>query len=141
MRLPLLSYALIGAVVAAAGGLSSRAQAQTRVQAPTIPPAQQPGINRPNIDPASQANAALKLQLDALRQSVGRQIVVLNFPPEDSTSWADADNNFPKNTQRGEAMCIEALGDRYGRVVSRKAEPILSTGRWYFPNLVCETKP
>ena len=119
--------------------LAEPALAQIRnVQAPPPPPP--PGIQAPNMNSTNQAISALRLRLDALRESVGRQVVVLHYPATDLNSWLDADNSFPKNNQRAEAMCKAGLGDRYGRVLSRVAQPI-GNGRWYFPNLVCETAP
>ena len=115
------------------------AMAQNRnVQSPPPPPP--PGIQAPNMNSTNQAISALRLRLDALRESVGRQVVVLHNPATDLNSWLDADNSFPKNNQRAEAMCKAGLGDRYGRVLSRVSQPI-GNGRWYFPNLVCETAP
>ena len=115
------------------------ALAQNRnVQVPPPPPP--PGIQAPNVNSTNAAISALRLRLDALRESVGRQVVVLHYPSTDLNSWLDADNSFPKNNQRAEAMCKAGLGDRYGRVLSRVSQPI-GNGRWYFPNLVCETAP
>ncbi len=139
MRSRITHIALLIVGSASLAVLSQTAQAQNRVQAPAIPPPQPPGIQKPNVNPTNQAIAALKLQLDGLRDSVGRQVVVLHFPKDDLNSWLDADNSFPKNNARAEAMCKTGLGDRYGRVLSREAQPIGE--RWYFPNLVCETKP
>jgi hypothetical protein len=83
--------------------------------------------------------SALNLKLDALRESVGRQVVVLNFSPLPWSSWPQAQHNWPSNNERAETMCKAALGDRYGRVLSRSVEQ--DGDRYYFPNLVCETKP
>ena len=135
--------ALRTAIVTAAlitGAMGSPADGQVRrVQSPA--PQLPPGVLAPSLDPVVQRLNALQIEVDALRQSAGRQIVVLNFTNHPSTTWAEADQTFPKNNARAEAICKEALGDRYGRVVSRKAEPDLSTNRWFFPNVVCETKP
>ena len=88
--------------------LAEPALAQTRnFQAPPPPPP--PGIQRPNMDSTNQAISALRLRLDALRESVGRQVVVLHNPATDLNSWLDADNSFPKNNQRAEAMCKAGL--------------------------------
>ena len=125
-------------LLAAALALAGAAQAQDRrVQAPR--PAPQPRVQAPEIAPGSQAMAALNLKLDALRDSVGRQVVVLPFEPTDLNSWPDNQNNFPMNEKRAEDWCKEALGDRYGRVLSRRAHPV--GDRWYFPFIVCETRP
>jgi hypothetical protein len=117
----------------------SPAQGQMRVATPS--PSKVPTIQKPSISGESQAISALRLRIDALRESVGRQVVVLHFPPVGTTTWAESGNSFPENTQRAEKICKDALGDRYGRVLSRKVEPNMETGRWYFPNVVCETAP
>ena len=120
--------------------LAGTAHAQSgRVQAPR--PAQPPGVQAPEIAPGSQANAALALQIEALRQSAGRQVVVLPFAPTDLNSWLENVNNFQENEKRAADWCKEALGDRYGRVLSRRAHPIPGGDRWYFPFIVCETRP
>jgi hypothetical protein len=110
---------------------------ERKVQAPPPPPP--PGVQRPEMNSTNQAIAALRLRMDALRDSVGRQVVVLHFPSTDLNSWPDAQNSFPNNNQRAESVCKAALGDRYGRVLSRVAQP--AGDRWYFPNIVCETAP
>lgn len=133
------SKALAAAWMTMAPFAISAAQAQMRVGTPS--PSKPPTIQKPSVSGESQAISALRLKIDALHNSVGRQLIVLHFPPVGTNTWADADNSFPSNTQRAEKMCKDALGDRYGRVVSRKAEPNMETGRWYFPNVVCETVP
>ena len=118
--------------------LAGNASAQVRqVQGPPPPPA--PGIQRPAVDPTHQAISALSLKLDQLRASVGRQVIVLHFTPADTGGWLDSQNSFPANNQRGEDICKQALGDRYGRVLSRTPRPV--GDRWYFPHVICETVP
>ena len=129
---------VMAAILTGVHGGSAHAQVR-QVQSP--PPPLPRGFLPPSIDPIMQRLNALQAELNALRQSAGRQIVVLNFTNHPTTTWADADNSFPKNNARAEAMCKEALGDRYGRVLSRKAEPDMSANRWFFPNVVCETQP
>ena len=129
---------VMAAVLTGAIGVPAEAQVR-RVQ--SQPPALPPGFQAPNIDPVMQKLNALQAEVNALRQSAGRQVVVLHFSPLPATSWANDDNSFPENNQRAEAMCKEALGDRYGRVLSRKAEPDATLDRMFFPNLVCETRP
>jgi hypothetical protein len=139
MSIPRLRTAIVMAAIVV-GTLGASAQSQVRrVQSP--PPPNPPGFQAPSIDPVMQRLNALQADLNALRQSTGRQIVVLHFTPHPTTSWTDADNSYPKNNARAEAMCKDALGDRFGRVVSRKAEPDMSANRWFFPNVVCETQP
>ncbi len=140
MKPDLYQRCSIALVTVAAVAFAGPANAQARrVQAPA--PAQPPSVQAPSISATSQAMANLKLQIEALRNSVGRQVVVLNFGPLPTTSWSNSDNNAPKNSARAEKICSEALGDRYGQVVSRQVEPSADLSRWYFPNLVCETKP
>jgi len=140
MSLPRLRTAIVMAATLTAIS-STTAPGQVR-RIPTQPPTEpSPGYQPPGVDPVAQKLGKLQIAVESLRQSVGRQIVVLHFAPLPSTSWVDADNTFPKNNQRAEAICKEALGDRYGRVVSRKTEPDATLDRTYFPNVVCETKP
>ena len=139
MPLRLFHAAIVSAAILT-GAIGASADAQVRrVQSPQ--PALPPGFQAPNIDPVMQRLNALQAEVNALRQSAGRQVVVLNFTAHPTMTWADSDNSFPKNNARAEAICREALGDRYGRVLSRKAEPDMSVNRWFFPNLLCETKP
>jgi hypothetical protein len=127
----------IVAVLVSAGVLAQPVQAQVRRPSPQPSPPQ--SFQAPASDPTVQAIAALKLQVEALRESVGRQVVALHFETTGQNSWGNAQNSWPQNNQRAEAMCKAALGDHYGRVLSREALP---TGdRWYFPNLLCETAP
>lgn len=123
---------------AAACALAPPAAAQT-VRAPTPAPAQQPGLRAPDVSPASQGLGALTLRLDALEQAVGRQLVVLEqdqaAPGE---SWPAASDNFPNNNTRAEAACRDALGDRFGRVVSRQRRT--EGNLYYLSRVVCEAR-
>ena len=127
--------ALAGAIMLAGPAVAQGG----RVQAPAPSPG--PGIQKPSLDPTIQAISALRLRLDALRESVGRQVVVLHFTPSESNGWLDSENNWSKNNQRSEAICKQALGDRYGRVLSRQPQVHPTAGRWYFSHVVCETIP
>ena len=69
----------------------------------------------------------------------GRQVVSFEFSSEGLNTWTNAENTFPNNEQRAQNLCKELLGDRYGRVLSRRAQP--AGDRWYFRHLVCETRP
>lgn len=127
-------------VAAAATVLGLLAQpAQAQVRRPSPPPSPPQSFQPQAMDPTMQAIAALKLQLDTLRDSAGRQVVALHFEATGRDTWSEELNSWPQNNKRAETMCKAALGDRFGRVLSRTALP---TGdRWYFPNLVCETAP
>ena len=128
---------VLGLAILTAGAADAQ---DRRVQAPR--PAPPPGVQARDVSPGSQAMSALSLKIDALRESVGRQVVVLPFEPTDLNSWPESQNNFPMNEKRAEDWCKEALADRYGRVLSRRAHPIMPDGdRWYFPFILCETKP
>jgi hypothetical protein len=112
-----LSAALAASIVA------FPAQAQSRVQAPSV-------------DPVMARLVALQAQLDALKQSAGRQVVVLHFTPTELPGWPD--NNYNNNQQRSTDLCKQALDDRYGRVISYRIRT--NDDRFFFSHVVCETK-
>jgi hypothetical protein len=95
-------------------------------------------IRAPSLDPVQQRLNAIALKVDAATQAANRQVVAFHMAPED-LSWSDQQNTFPANNERGEKLCQDLLGDRYGRMIARRAQ--LSGERWYFSHLVCETKP
>lgn len=138
MRSRQLKYALVIASFAAAAVTGDAALAQSRVQAPNIPPPP-PGVQSPNVNPTNQAIAALSLKIDALAQSAGRQVVALHFTPTETGGWAESQNTWAKNNERSEFICKQALGDRFGRVLSRS--PQTNGDRWFFAHVLCETKP
>jgi hypothetical protein len=113
------------------------ALAQT-VRAPGTTPTQL-GVRAPNLDPTQQALAALSLKVDALTQSVGRQIIVLEQVDQTATLWPANTDTFPNNNARSTALCEEALGDRFGRVISRSRQTV--GDRYFLSRVVCETKP
>ena len=96
-------------------------------------------IRAPALDPTQQKLNALSQKVDALAQSAGRQVVSFEFSSEGLNTWTNAENTFPNNEQRAQNLCKELLSDRYGRVLSRRAQP--AGDRWYFRHLVCETRP
>jgi hypothetical protein len=116
---------------------SGVAVAQT-VRAPAPTPGQQ-GIRAPNLDPTQQSLAALSLKVDALSQAVGRQIIVLEQVEQTATLWPASSDTFPNNNTRSTALCEQALGDRFGRVVSRDRQTV--GDRYFLSRVVCETRP
>lgn len=111
------------------------ANAQTRVQAQQLPA--KPGFQAPEIDPIIKRLNEMQMEIDALRQSAGRQVVVLHYTPGEIGGWAD--NNWQNNQKRSVDFCKQALDDRFGRVISYN---LRSNGDfYYFGHVVCETKP
>lgn len=109
-----------------------------RTQEPVVPP----GIQKPDYSPGSQAMSALILKVDALQQKVdalqqsaGRQVVVLNFKSDSGSQYSNSQTYEYKSND----YCKKALGDRFGRVISRT--PIQREGMWYLDEIVCETAP
>lgn len=121
--------------LAASLAFADTAGAQT-VRQRTPEPSPPPGIQKPDVSPSSQAMSALSLKIDALRQSAGRQVVVLHFETPQS---GRATNNAQTNDQVAEFECKQALGDRFGRVLSRM--PATHNGFWFLSRVVCETAP
>lgn len=129
----------VSLVALVALAVSSPAFAQVR--APTPQPAPQPGIVAPDFDPSSQAHSTILLRLDAVEQSVRRQIVVLEYSQDSvgvSNRYPIASSSASNNANRVTAHCSQALGDRFGRVVSYERTTF---GEYYFFNrIVCETQ-
>ena len=118
----------------AIGIIANPALAQLRA----LPP--EPGkleYQPPKIDPMIKRLNAMQSQLDALRQSAGKQVVVLHFTPSELPGWAD--NIYANNQQRSADLCKQALDDRYGRVISYRVWT--NDDRFFFSHVVCETKP
>lgn len=113
------------------------ATAQTVRQAGVTPT--QPGVRAPDIDPTQGSLAALTLKLDALTQMVGRQIIVLEQVDQTATLWPAASDNFSNNNTRSTHLCKLALGDRFGRVLSRQRQVV--GDQYFLSRVVCETQP
>lgn len=79
---------------------------------------------------------SLQLQLNALKQSAGRQIVTLHFEPGQGPSTAD--NNFNTNQQNATQLCEQLLKDRYGRMLSYRIDT--ANEKFYLTHILCETK-
>tara|TARA_R110002124_G_scaffold87463_2_gene225318 strand:+ start:3894 stop:4292 length:399 start_codon:yes stop_codon:yes gene_type:complete len=116
---------------------SGAALAQT-VRAPAPTPGQQ-GVRAPDLDPTQQSIAALSLKVDALSQAVGRQIIVLEQVEQTATLWPASSDTFPNNNTRSTALCEQALGDRFGRAISRDRQTVGE--RYFLSRVVCETRP
>lgn len=133
MRIIRSSFWLASTAAVACAGAAS---AQT-IRAQPKPPAVQPGLQAPNTSSQSQAFSALNLKLDALKQSLGRQVVALHFTPTELPPWPN--NNFGENEARAIGLCQQALGDRFGRLLSRRVQG--AGGGYYFTHVLCEVKP
>lgn len=118
-----------------AGVVANPAMAQTRTQ--TTQPRTTPTVQAPTLDPVIVRLNALQLEIDALRQSAGKQVVVLHFTPTELAPWANGNYNISQ--ERSNSLCQQELGDRFGRVLSYRVQ--LSGDRTFFSHVVCETKP
>lgn len=127
------------AAAAALAALLLAAPAAAQVRAPVAQPANQPGVRAPDTDPSSAAHAQLSLRIDAVEQAARRQVVVLEqASAEAGDSWPASSDNWPNNNTRAEEACQAALGDRYGRVLSRQRRQ--SGDRYWLNRVVCETQ-
>lgn len=127
--------------LALAASVALPAAAQTYRAVPATPP-QQPGVLAPNVDPSSQAHSAIMLRLNEVEQAARRQVVALEYDEATAVaageSWPISTDNFNNNPNRATALCSQALGDRFGRVVSYQRAP--SGDRYFFSRVVCETQ-
>ena len=125
-------------VVAVAGA----AAAQTRVTPQTTPPARPQAVQPQPLTQHQQLVQkldALGLRLDALEQTVRRQIVVLEWagPGHGNGPYTEA-RSFPEARAAAELRCQIALDDRYGRVISHQ-QMSDERGHW-LGRAVCEAK-
>lgn len=124
------------------GGLVALAAspALAQVRAPTPRPAPQPGILAPDVDPSSQAHSTILLRLDSVEQAALRQIVVLEYSLSSAYGeiWPVSSDNFNNNPNRATAICSQALGDRFGRMISYQRA--YDGDRYFFSRVVCETR-
>lgn len=122
-------FVLLAAAVAAA--MTQPAAAQSRQK----PAAQPSGFQATAINPVFQRLNEMQQELDALRESAGKQVVVLHFTPSELPGWLD--NQKANNVERSTALCSETLAERFGRVISYR---IWTNGdRYFFTHVVCET--
>ncbi len=117
-----------------AGIVANPAMAQTRTQ--TTQPRTTPTVQAPTLDPVMVRPNALQLEIDALRRSVGKQVVVLHFTPTELAPWENG--KYKISQDRSNFLHQKALGDRFGRVLSYRPQP--SGDRTFFSHVVCETK-
>ncbi|MDZ4139966.1 MAG: hypothetical protein U1D66_13980 [Erythrobacter sp.] len=128
--------AIVAAMIATS--LSYTANAQTRVQAPAPPPQPpKPGFQATDIDPIIKRLNELQAEIKALRESAGKQVIVLHYTPTENAGWAD--NNWNANQERSTFRCKQALADRFGRVISYDIQ--MNGELYFFGNVLCETKP
>jgi len=123
-------------------GLLAASPALAQVRAPTPRPAPQPGILAPEAEPSSQAHSAILLRLDAVEQAAMRQLVILEYDAATAEAageiWPISSDNFNNNPGRATGLCSQALGDRFGRMISYQRA--YDGDRYFFSRAVCETK-
>ena len=99
--------------------------------------AQAQTIRAQPVDPLQQRLAAIEGRLDRLADTAGAQVVVLHQTQDSLPLWPANTDTWPNNNQRAQAICESALGDRYGRVLSRERSYV--EDRYYLSRIVCET--
>ena len=90
------------------------------------------------VDPVHQRLTAIEGRLDRLADTAGAQVVVLHQTQDSLPQWPANTDTWPNNNQRAQAICESALGDRYGRVLSRERSYV--EDRYYLSRIICETR-
>ena len=111
--------------------------AQTRVNPTPKPPSASPNYQATPVDPVFERLNKLEAEIKALRQSAGRQIVVLHFNDGQAQTYSSAGSSVDQT--RIANICKYWLKDRYGRAISYNVDA--GTGGLYYSQVVCETKP
>lgn len=107
--------------------------AQTRATTQT-PPARNFQPAQP--DPVITRLNALQQELDALKETAGKQVVVLHFSPTEHPGTLT--NTASTNQERATDFCEQILGDRFGRMINYR---IWTNGdRFFLTHIACETK-
>ena len=87
-------------------------------------------------DPVITRLNALQQELDALKQSAGKQVVVLHFSPTEHPG--SLENNYNSNQAFATQACEQVLGDRFGRMIDYR---VWTNGnRFFLSHISCETK-
>ncbi|WP_296819955.1 hypothetical protein [Brevundimonas sp.] len=100
--------------------------------------AQAQTIRAQPVDPVQQRLTAIEARLEDLSQSAGAQVVVITQTMEIARHWPANTDTWPNNNARAQDLCQEALGDRFGRVISR--ERTTAGDRYFLSRVVCETR-
>lgn len=120
---------------AAALACIAASPAVAQVRAP-VPQTQGRDFQAPKIDPVIIRLNELQQELDALKESAGKQVVVLHFSPTEHPG--SLDNNYNNNQATATQMCQQVLGDRYGRMIDYR---VWTNGdRYFLSHIACETK-
>lgn len=87
-------------------------------------------------DPVITRLNALQQELDALKETAGKQVVVLHFSPTEHPG--SPDNNYNTNQAFATDACEKVLGDRFGRMIDYR---VWTNGdRFFLTHISCETK-
>lgn len=131
MKMILASAAAL-AVAVTSPALSQSRAVTTSTQ--TTPPSRDFQPVKP--DPVITRLNALQQELDALKETAGKQVVVLHFSPTEHPG--SPDNNYNTNQTFATQTCEKVLGDRFGRMIDYR---VWTNGdRFFLTHISCETK-
>jgi hypothetical protein len=131
MKMILASAAAL-AVAVASPALSQSRAVTTSTQ--TTPPSRDFQPVKP--DPVITRLNTLQQELDALKETAGKQVVVLHFSPTEHPG--SPDNNYNTNQAFATDACEKVLGDRFGRMIGYR---VWTNGdRFFLTHISCETK-
>ena len=87
-------------------------------------------------DPVITRLNALQQEIEALKEVVGKQVIVLHFSPTEHPG--SLDNNYNTNQAFAKEACEKVLGDRFGRMIDYR---VWTNGdRFFLTHISCETK-
>lgn len=130
MKMILASAAVLAFVVASPALSQSRAVTTNTQTTPSR------DFQSAKPDPVITRLNALQQELDALKQTAGKQVVVLHFSPTEHPG--SLENNYNTNQAFATDACEKLLGDRFGRMIDYR---VWSNGdRHFLTHISCETK-
>ena len=127
MKKRAIVIALIACTVTGAATAQVRAPTQTAPSRDFQPVKPDPVVTRLN---------AIQQELDALKESAGKQVIVLHFSPTEHPG--SLENNYNTNQAFATQACQQVLGDRFGRMIDYR---VWTNGdRFFLTHISCETK-
>ncbi len=127
MKNSVVGAALLACIIA------SPAAAQVRA---TVPQMQSRDFEAAKPDPAIVRLSELQQEVAALKESAGKQVIVLHYSPTEHPG--SLENNFNANQAFATQACEQMLGDRFGRMIAYR---VWANGdRYFLTHISCETK-
>ena len=122
-----IAIALLACAMTGTAAAQVRAPTQTTASRDFQPVKPDPVIVRLN---------ELQKELDALKETAGKQVVVLHFSPAEDPGAEE--NNYNNNQAKATQACQQVLGDRFGRMLAYRVW--VHDDRYYLSHISCETK-